>query len=259
MRVKYLQATVWSLVRYMPHVIVSVGKASDYELVNDLQLPVMTVLDLSSKYQHDLQRSKTRKADGHPYGQPRDSLLYVYDMMTEGEGVWGQFKRIYYTEGDHVLYMRSQQEIMDVFDFMHDETALIPHRLQTLALPKAFERFPLARNEFSPSTMRSLADTELVTEDMVEPVGSCCDNGRHVFANCGTWWHRCEDIGRRNYTTWLRFGRAGFTFPAGTAHQARCTYSAQKVMCDLPEDCRYRVPAAVEEICTELPNVEFTH
>lgn len=28
----------------------------------------------------------------------------------------------------------------------------------------------------------------LITENATEAVGSCCDNGRYLFGDCGNWW-----------------------------------------------------------------------
>ena len=61
----------------------------------------------------------------------------------------------------------------------------------------------------------SLVDVELITENETVAVGSCCDNGRFIFKECGNWWYNCEQWGLQNYTQWVRFGKFGFTMPLG--------------------------------------------
>jgi len=98
----------------------------------------------------------------------------------------------------------------------------------------------------------------LETEDAYLPKGSCCDNGRFDFRDCGNWWYYCPNYGLANFTTWIRFGEHGFTLPLGTEHRARCLYSRQRKTCSLPTGCKYRVPrqgAAPDGVCGEMPSV----
>ena len=74
------------------------------------------------------------------------------------------------------------------------------------------------------------------------------------------------NYGAVNYTTWLRFGRNGFTFPTGTEHAAKCSYSNTKVLCPIndafkketahynekdSQSCEKRIPTKADEVCTE--------
>jgi hypothetical protein len=159
-----------------------------------------------------------------------------------------------------VLYLRSQKALMDAMDGVNKDIAFVPHRLQTVTIPQAFTGFPQASAAFEPKFVESMKSSTLVTEDTRAPVGSCCDNGRFVFAPCegSQFWYQCPYRGRQNYTTWLRFGKAGFSFPTGTEHQARCTYSAQRRLCDVPSNCNKRVPNNLGEVCEEIPNVDYS-
>lgn len=98
---------------------------------------------------------------------------------------------------------------------------------------------------------------KLVTEDARNPKGSCCDNGRFVFKNCGNWWYNCQDWGLLNYTQFVRFGENGFTMPFGTEHQGRCVYSPAKIMCPIPPTCNKRLPKSINDVCGEILNIEF--
>ena len=97
---------------------------------------------------------------------------------------------------------------------------------------------------------------DLITENPTEPIGSCCDNGRFIFKDCGNWWYNCENWGLQNYTQWIQFGSNGFTMPLGTEHKGRCQYSSDKITCPLPKDCSRKLPKIETEICQEIPNIE---
>lgn len=92
-------------------------------------------------------------------------------------------------------------------------------------------------------------------EDAAIPRGSCCDDGRYDFADCGIWWHGCKLYGLHNYSDWIRFGKDGFTMPLGTEHQAKCRYSDRKRLCPMPKTCRKRIPLDATEVCDEIPEL----
>ena len=106
------------------------------------------------------------------------------------------------------------------------------------------------------SIIISMRDVNVLQEDYLSPRGSCCDNGRYVFKDCGNWWYNCEDYGLQNFT-WIRFGSDAFTLPLGTEHQAKCSYNKTSTICPLPASCDRRIPRTVKEICPEYPIVEF--
>lgn len=103
----------------------------------------------------------------------------------------------------------------------------------------------------------SLQDAQLVTEDGTTAVGSCCDDGRYAFKDCGNWWYNCHEYGLADLKTWLRFGKNGFTMSL-TEHKGRCAYSPVRVRCAVPVECSYENsehPADISLICREVPSV----
>jgi len=101
----------------------------------------------------------------------------------------------------------------------------------------------------------SLNNISIITEDMISPRGSCCDDGRFVFSSCDNWWYRCPDYGLHNYSSWIRFGHSGFSMPQGTEHQAKCKYSKKRISCPKPATCSNIIPRESKEICEEMPFV----
>ena len=101
--------------------------------------------------------------------------------------------------------------------------------MQTMPLPKTF---PSSLPSWNKSLIiNSLNHINLITESVWSPTGSCCDDGRYIFKQCKAWWwymcHRDQgyNYGAVNYTTWLRFGRNGFTFPTGKSSSSSSSSS----------------------------------
>jgi hypothetical protein len=111
------------------------------------------------------------------------------------------------------------------------------------------------RKKFFNKYFNSLKHVNLVTESYANPAGSCCDDGRFRFRDCGNWWYYCREWGLGNYSTWVRFGPRGFTAPLATEHAARCEYRAERVVCPAPEDCKRRSARNVADICSEMPHI----
>ena len=92
-------------------------------------------------------------------------------------------------------------------------------------------------------------------------MGSCCDDGRYQFGNCGGWWYNCKEFGLKNHKDWIRFGRHGLTMPLSTEHQAICKYTRTRISCPMPENCNFRTPRWVSkkdyaaDVCEEMPMV----
>lgn len=130
---------------------------------------------------------------------------------------------------------------------------------QTIAMPKLYPKFLKlwSGNRWQEHLIEGLRTKRIIMEHE-DPLGSCCDNGRFYFANCGNWWYNCEHWGLRNFTDWIRFGEYGYTLPLGSEHGARCTYSEARKLCPVPLHCQARVPSRADEICGEVPNVERT-
>jgi len=118
---------------------------------------------------------------------------------------------------------------------------LIPHRMHNFILPS--DAPYLKKQKFFVLIIRErmLDNVTLHIENAEIAQGSCCDDGRFVFPKCKVgFWHYCIDWGLRNYTTWLKYGDSGMTFFTGSAHQAKCSYSAQRRVCPVPERCTAR-------------------
>ncbi len=85
--------------------------------------------------------------------------------------------------------------------------------------------------------------------------GTCCDNGRFIFRNCGNWWYNCESYGLSDIKTWVKIGDYGFPFPLATAHKGQCLYSPERIKCNVDKDCLTPIPETTSEICKEIPNI----
>ena len=105
-----------------------------------------------------------------------------------------------------------------------------------------------------------LKHVSLISEAVSNIRGSCCDDGRFIFKECGNWWYNCQTYGLRNLTSFFRFGTNGFTMSL-TEHMGRCVYSPSRRACELPADCseqRSQRPQSAAEMCREVPSVEST-
>ena len=186
----------------MPHILVATMTDREADAVRSFRLPVWMVVNVM---QH-LSPANITKSDGHLL--PQKSLLYVMNnveaniansngSITNIYSAWRNFKYIYYTEGDLILHMRSTRDLYDILDKAKENAALIPHRMQTIALPKTFpEKY---RSVWSTRTLETLKSVKVAVEPYVTPQGSCCDSGRFSFADCSSWWYRCEEWGLLNY------------------------------------------------------------
>jgi hypothetical protein len=105
-----------------------------------------------------------------------------------------------------------------------------------------------------------LRHVTLISEGVGNIRGSCCDDGRYLFKECGNWWYNCQTYGLRNLTNFLRFGANGFTMSL-TEHMGRCVYSPTRRTCERPIECSQQMsarPQSVKELCREVPSVEST-
>lgn len=102
-----------------------------------------------------------------------------------------------------------------------------------------------------------LQDVELITEDATAISGSCCDDGKFVFKECGNFWYNCQMSGLVDIKTWIRFGKNGLTMSL-TEHKGRCVYSSERQLCAIPTECSIENsinPASISEICREVPSI----
>lgn len=102
-----------------------------------------------------------------------------------------------------------------------------------------------------------MKNAEIITEDAVSTVGSCCDDGRMIFKSCGNHWYNCQESGIADIKTWMRFGKNGFTMSL-TEHKGRCQYTPDRQVCALPPDCTREnsdFPQDFKSICREVASV----
>ncbi len=106
--------------------------------------------------------------------------------------------------------------------------------------------------DYSINHYKTMQDKEVVVEDPVEPRGSCCDDGRFVFPDCGNWWYNCPFFGLHQAETWVQFNEpnqkyGSYAYPLMTEHKAKCKYSTTKQLCPVPTR---------EQSCDDCQNVE---
>ena len=192
-RRSFYKAIFWSVYRRMPHILVTTMTEREADVVRSFRLPVWMVVNVM---QH-LNPANITKSDDHLL--PQKSLLYVMNNIEANVtssiiniySAWQNFKYIYCTEGDLILHIRNTRDLYDILDKTKENLALIPHRMQTIALPKTFpEQY---RSIWSKKILDTLKGVKVAVESYVSPKGSCCDSGRFSFADCSSWWYRCEE------------------------------------------------------------------
>ena len=245
----YFEATFWSTYRHFKNVAIAVGNGYDAGIVESLSLPYHSILNL-------LDDQYVKENDPRP-NLPKYALLQLIDLLKH-ETKYNEFQYIMHIEADNILHIRSKEDIFDAIDIMQGNLILVPHRMQTLPTAKGF---PKSYHHFWDSTS-SLYDMniQIISENYYSDTaaGSCCDNGRYVFQDCGSWWYHCKEYGLKNHNVWLRFGRSGYTMPLSTEHQATCSYSRTKKVCELPPGCNTNARSFVSKdskVCGEYPVV----
>ena len=231
-RVYYLMNTFWSLHRYFKSIICYVAGENDYQMVLETGLPFYQVRKI------DLNNTFVNGRGNRTVILPSLSLrdLGALWQSTEDDTLAG-FKYVYYTEGDQVLHMRSLHHFYDLIDSSGGYFTVVPHRMQVLPvkmfLPSSLKRVINPKSSFN-------LETAVMTEPMNELKGSCCDDGIYVIAPCGNWWYRCTEWGIQNISPFLRIGVSGIPFPSTSVHMFACKHSAERQVCSLPPDCRFR-------------------
>ena len=117
---------------------------------------------------------------------PKAALLRLIDLLKYDRSYY-PFQYIMYSEADNVVHLRYIDALFDSIDATQGNLVLVPHRMQTLptalGLPRAYHHF------FDQTSSLYDLDIDIITEKYYpEAVGSCCDAGRYVFADCGSWW-----------------------------------------------------------------------
>jgi len=131
----YFKATFFSVYRYIRTIIVTVPTQNDFEVLRSMNLPVWKILNFKARY--DLKVNTE-----HPLSTvrlPKHSLMYVIDKM-RSSAAYSRFRYVYYSEGDLVMHMRSERQLLDALDNSQGEFAAAPHRMQSNPLPKAYAR-----------------------------------------------------------------------------------------------------------------------
>ena len=257
----FFQTTFWSIYMHFSHIVIYVGSDKDHNILKEMKLPIYDSFDLTPK----LEEQAKLKWDGEgvppaPTKQhlPKYSLLHTIDQLVHNS-TWESFKYVYYTEGDLILHMRQPQHIFNMIDNSETYFLAVPHRMQTIPL---LQDFPAAVHRHWPKdSPQNIPDVHLITENSTQVMGSCCDDGRYQFGNCGGWWYNCKEFGLKNHKDWIRFGRHGLTMPLSTEHQAICKYTRTRISCPMPEKCNFRTPRWVSkkdyaaDVCEEMPMV----
>ena len=256
-RLLFFQATFWSVFRAFPKIVVTVGTDADLATLLEMKLPVWKTINMKALFN----ASAPIRTPGSVHFLPKESLLFLMDKLQDPSAdLFSRFQYVYYTEADHVLQLRSVDQLYDAIDNSGGRWAMAPHRLQTIAMPRLYPTFHQLwkSNPWQSHLADSLQHKRLIVEHE-DPLGSCCDDGRFYFKPCGNWWYNCPAWGLRNFTDWVRFGSKGYTLPTGTEHAARCLYSEARKLCPVPRSgCAMRVPKSDADICKEVPRVEAT-
>lgn len=242
LRLLFIQCTFWAMYKHFPYIMIGVFSKQDVIILESLRLPVWSIINLSKHYSF----KETRLV-------PKHTLLVAHDMLIFNK-IWRRigFKYVLFNEGDQILHIRRLSQLLNRIDSSQGAVALIPHRMQTIQLPKDL---PLdLQSSTNPILRESLSEVRLITQDSIAATGSCCDHGRFVFRECGTqWWWNCAQWGLVNYSNWIKFGKFGFTMPLGTEHQARCTFSEMEITCPSTTNC---TPSDGRN-CVESPVIEI--
>ena len=115
LRLLFFQATFWSIYRYFPHIIVYVSTTEDHKLLQDLSLPIDTLIQTEIDYKL-------------AWELPKFSLLHAYNSFISNSS-WNNYKYIYFTEADQILHLRSQKHIKHWLNTSYSGMTLVPHRM----------------------------------------------------------------------------------------------------------------------------------
>lgn len=199
-RIEFFKATYWSIRRYVKHICVSVGTEKDLKILKEIQMtlkfPIFQIIDLSSSHSDNHKESPTNTP---PSGQsnldlPKRTLLHIINTV---EPIYREFKYIYYSEADQLLYLRTPSELTKAIDVDPDKHALLPHRMHTSILPFVYPEIRNVENEKPPKKsvfLENLQNINVINLDTEGSDGSCCDDGRFVFKRCTEgFWYRCSE------------------------------------------------------------------
>jgi hypothetical protein len=121
-RTAFFEQSFWSIYRYFPNIVISVTRKRDLDFLKTLHLPLFDIFistvndDPKGGYAHNV----------------KQALLLAHENLLSNAS-WSSFKFLYYSEGDLVLHMRKQEQLLNL---MASSTAnkedffLAPHRMQ---------------------------------------------------------------------------------------------------------------------------------
>lgn len=123
MRLKYLQACVYSVSRYFPKIIVSTGNEIDRQAVESLSLPIWKLINVEHMIQNQMMKLQQM------------SLIYLYEqIMNNTESDWRKVQYIYFTEMDQVLHLRVLSLLYSLLDSSNHRLIMVPHRMNVNCL-----------------------------------------------------------------------------------------------------------------------------
>jgi hypothetical protein len=251
LRKYYIQLTFWSVYYYFRNVIIYVGSVDDYHEIESLQLPLESLILLP-----DVPKNVTNET----VALPKMAILSVIEGIDSNRPLFDSFSYVYFSEGDQILHLRMPSKLFQQINQNNGSVAIAPHRFQVSlllhlkfsnqisdflyqTLPLVNDFPPRLQSKFHVHSSYRLPSAQLINvKDSFKYRGSCCDGGRYEIAmpcmrqegyKSVLWWYQCTDYGLKNISTWMKFGRFGFTFPLTTVHRRFCHYSSQQSDCPI--------------------------
>ena len=126
-RLLFFQATFWSVYRAFPRIVVTVGTEEDLQTVLAMRLPIFKTVNMKALFN----ASAPLRQPGSVHFLPRETLLFLIDKLTDKRSTdFARFQYVYYTEADHILQLRSVDQLFNAIDGSGGRYAVAPHRLQ---------------------------------------------------------------------------------------------------------------------------------
>jgi hypothetical protein len=131
LRLYFFEATFWSIYRYFPFITICVSNDYDYQAIHTLQLPVFEIYYLKKDSTETADATKETKL--HAWELPRFALLKAHEELSSNPR-WSQFQYLYFTEGDQILHLRHQTDLLKFLTATQGRFALVPHRMQVTSV-----------------------------------------------------------------------------------------------------------------------------
>jgi len=147
-RLLFFQATFWSVYRAFPRIVVTVGTEEDLQTVMAMHLPIFKTVNMKALFNV----SAPLRQPGSVHFLPRETLLFLIDKLTDKRSAdFARFQYVYYTEADHILQLRSPDQLFNAIDGSGGKYAIAPHRLQVGCGFALLRTLSLCPSSFSPS------------------------------------------------------------------------------------------------------------